>query len=109
MDDDVFRALADTHRRELLDRLFARSGQPLGRLVAGMPMSRQAASKHLAILEAANLVTIHWLGREKLYYLNPVPIAGIVKRWVGKFEDARLEVLSDLKDRAETEEDRRRA
>lgn len=104
--DEVFRALADPARRALLDRLFTAGGQTLGALTAGMPMSRQAVAKHLAILEAANLVSVHWRGREKLHYLNPVPIGEIVKRWVGKFEDARIEALADLKDQAETREKR---
>ena len=95
--EEVFRALADPSRRALLDRLFAAGGQTLGQLAAGMPMTRQAVAKHLAILEAANLVSIHWQGREKLHYLNPVPIGEIVSRWVGKFEDARVESLTGLK------------
>jgi DNA-binding transcriptional ArsR family regulator len=103
----VFRALADPSRRLLLDRLFAGGGQTLGQLAAGMPMTRQAVSRHLVILEAANLVSIHWRGREKLHYLNPVPIGEIVKRWVGKFEDARIEALTDLKAKIETKEKRR--
>ena len=102
--EDVFRALADPSRRMLLDRLFARGGQTLGALAADMPMSRQAVTKHLAILEEANLVSVHWQGREKLHYLNPVPIGEIVKRWVGKFEDARIEALTDLKSHAESKE-----
>ncbi|HST35678.1 MAG TPA: metalloregulator ArsR/SmtB family transcription factor [Allosphingosinicella sp.] len=93
----VFKALADESRRQLLDRLFARGGQTLGMLAAGLPMSRQAVAKHLAILEAANLVSVHWRGREKLHYLNPIPIGEIVRRWVGKFEDARVESLTGLK------------
>ena len=104
--EEVFRALADPSRRALLDRLFAAGGQTLGQLAAGMPMTRQAVAKHLAILEAANLVSVHWQGREKLHYLNPVPIGEIVKRWVGKFEDARVEALADLKSHAETKERR---
>ena len=104
--DEVFRALADPGRRALLDRLFAAGGQTLGQLAAGMPMTRQAVAKHLAILEAANLVSIHWRGREKLHYLNPVPIGDIVQRWVGKFEDARIEALTGLKSHAETREKR---
>lgn len=104
--DEVFRALADPARRALLDRLFAAGGQTLGALTVGMPMSRQAVAKHLAILEAANLVSVHWRGREKLHYLNPVPIGEIVKRWVGKFEDARIEALADLKSHAESREKR---
>lgn len=99
--EEVFRALADPSRRALLDRLFAAGGQTLGALAAGMPMSRQAIAKHLAILEAANLVSVHWRGREKLHYLNPVPIGEIVRRWVGKFEDARIDALTDFKDKLE--------
>ena len=104
--EEVFRALADPSRRALLDRLFAAGGQTLGQLAAGMPMTRQAVAKHLAILEAANLVSVHWQGREKLHYLNPVPIGEIVTRWVGKFEDARIEALTDLKSHAEAKERR---
>jgi DNA-binding transcriptional ArsR family regulator len=99
--EEVFRALADPSRRALLDRLFAVGGQTLGQLAAGMPMTRQAVAKHLALLEAANLVSIHWQGREKLHYLNPVPLGEIVKRWVGKFEDARIEALTHFKDKLE--------
>ena len=104
--EDVFRALADPSRRMLLDRLFATGGQTLSALAADMPMSRQAVTKHLAILEDANLVSVHWQGREKLHYLNPVPIGDIVRRWVGKFEDARVEALGDFKDQIETKEKR---
>ena len=104
--EPVFRALADASRRALLDRLFEKGGQTLGALAADLPMSRQAVAKHLAILEAANLVAVHWRGREKLHYLNPVPIGEIVRRWVGKFEDARIEALTDLKSHAETKEKR---
>ena len=102
--EEVFRALADPSRRALLDRLFAVGGQSLNALSAGLPMSRQAVAKHLAILEAANLVSVHWQGREKLHYLNPVPIGEIVKRWVGKFEDARVESLTGLKAELEIKE-----
>jgi DNA-binding transcriptional ArsR family regulator len=102
--EDVFRALADPHRRALLDRLFLAGGCTLGALAAGLPMSRQAVAKHLTILEAANLVTVHWRGREKLHYLNPVPIGEIVHRWVGKFEDARVEALGDFKTIVEMKE-----
>ena len=98
MDADlVFRALADASRRALLDRLFERNGQTLGELTGGMAMSRQAVTKHLAILEAAGLVTTMRRGREKLHYLNPVPIAQIANRWIGKFEKARVEALVALK------------
>jgi len=106
---DVFKALADESRRSLLDRLFEKNGQTLGELTAEMEMSRQAVSKHLGILEAANLVSVHWKGREKLHYLNPVPITEIVHRWVGQFEDVRLEMLADLKLEAESCEEKRRA
>ena len=102
--EKVFRALADPSRRMLLDRLFNAGGQTLSALAADMPMSRQAVTKHLAILEAANLISVHWQGREKLHYLNPVPIGDIVRRWVGKFEDARVEALGDFRDHLETKE-----
>jgi DNA-binding transcriptional ArsR family regulator len=105
--EPVFRALADASRRALLDRLFDRGGQTLGALAAGLPMSRQAVAKHLAILEEANLVSVRWRGREKLHFLNPVPIGDIVRRWVGKFEDARIEALADFKHQIEQEEKRR--
>lgn len=100
--DDVFRALADASRRELLDRLYAHNGQTLNELCArlaasGASMTRQAVSKHLAILEGANLVATVRRGREKLHYLNPVPIHEIGERWIGKFERSRLQALSDMK------------
>jgi DNA-binding transcriptional ArsR family regulator len=95
--DEVFKALADASRRELLDRLRADNGQTLGELCARLSMTRQAVSKHLAILEGANLVAIVWRGREKLHYLNPVPIHDIADRWIGNFERSRLQALSDLK------------
>ena len=95
--DAVFRALADASRRELLDRLRAENGQTLGQLCARLAMTRQAVSKHLAILEEANLVATVKRGREKLHYLNPVPIHDIGERWIGKFERGRLEALSDMK------------
>jgi DNA-binding transcriptional ArsR family regulator len=95
--DEIFKALADTSRRELLDRLRVQNGQTLGELCTRLNMTRQAVSKHLAILEEANLVATVWRGREKLHYLNPVPIHEIAERWIGKFERARLEALSDLK------------
>ena len=102
----VFAALADPSRRTIVERLAA-SGRATSTELAGeLPMTRQAVAKHLAILEAANLVSVHWQGREKLHYLNPVPIGDIVRRWVGKFEDARVESLTGLK--AELEEKERR-
>jgi DNA-binding transcriptional ArsR family regulator len=101
--DQVFRALADESRRVLLDSLFARNGQTLGELCADLAMTRQAVSKHLAILEDANLVATLKRGREKLHYLNPVPIAQIADRWISKFERARVDALIDLKKRLESE------
>jgi DNA-binding transcriptional ArsR family regulator len=95
--DLVFKALADASRRELLDRLRANNGQTLNELCARLDMTRQAVSKHLGILEEANLVATVKQGREKLHYLNPVPIHDIVERWIGKFERRRLQALSELK------------
>jgi len=95
--DAVFRALADPGRRRLLDLLHARGGQTLGQLCAEMEMTRQAVSKHLAVLEAASLVATVRRGREKLHYLNPVPIHEISERWIGKFERTRLDALAALK------------
>jgi DNA-binding transcriptional ArsR family regulator len=95
--DTVFRALADPVRRQLLDRLHARNGQTLGELCEDHNMTRQAVTKHLAVLEKANLVVTQWRGREKLHYLNPVPIHEIAERWISKFEAPRLYALSDLK------------
>jgi DNA-binding transcriptional ArsR family regulator len=96
-DDAVFRALADRSRRQLLDRLHARNGQTLSELCEGLEMSRQAVAKHLAILEEANLLATRWQGREKLHLINPVPIHGIAKRWMSKFDRRQLEALADLK------------
>lgn len=104
---DVFKALADQSRRTLLDLLFDRNGQTLSELTQNLNMSRQAVSKHLKILETANLVNIHWHGREKLHYLNPIPLGEFVHRWVGRFEEARLERLVDLKTESETKEKKR--
>ncbi|HWH48999.1 MAG TPA: metalloregulator ArsR/SmtB family transcription factor, partial [Burkholderiales bacterium] len=91
--DEVFRALADRSRRELLDRLRADNGQTLGDLCDRLNMTRQAVSKHLGILEEANLIATVKRGREKLHYLNPVPIHEIGERWIGKFERSRLQAL----------------
>src|SRR5215472_6242663 len=98
MDDDdaVFRALADASRRRLLDRLHETNGQTLSQLCEGLKMSRQAVTKHLDILEAANLIAVRRQGREKLHFLNPVPIQGIAERWIAKFEQGRLAALSAL-------------
>ena len=95
--DEVFKALADRRPAELLDRLRADNGQTLGELCARLDMTRQAVSKHLGILEGANLVATVRRGREKLHYLNPVPIHEIAERWIGKFERSRLQALSELK------------
>ena len=95
--DAVFKALADESRRKLLDQLHKNNGQTLGALCEHLDMTRQAATKHLVILEEANLVATVWRGREKLHYLNPVPLQGIYERWIGKYERHRLQALSDLK------------
>lgn len=95
--DAVFKALADASRRELLDRLRAENGQTLNGLCVRLSMTRQAVSKHLAILQEANLVATVWRGREKLHYLNPVPIHQIGERWIKKFERGKLTALSELK------------
>src|ERR1700680_3522803 len=95
--DRVFRALADPGRRRLLDRLRVSGGLTLNALCEGMPMSRQAVTKHLLQLEEANLVVVHWKGREKLHYLNPVPIHSIAKCWIKPFEHPRLDALWNLK------------
>ena len=95
--DEVFKALADPSRRSLLDRLHARNGQTLNELCDGLAMTRQAVTKHLGILEEANLVITLKHGREKLHYLNPVPIHQIGERWIKKFERGKLAALSELK------------
>jgi DNA-binding transcriptional ArsR family regulator len=94
---DVFKALADPSRRHLLDRLNTRNGQSLRELSEGLDMARQSVSKHLAILEAANLVTTIRSGREKLHYLNAVPINEIAERWINRYDQQRVRALSDLK------------
>ena len=101
----VFKALADPGRRLLLDRLHVENGQTLGQLSRHLDMSRQAVTKHLKLLEEANLVVTLWRGREKLHYLNPVPIHQIAERWIGKFERGRLRVLAELKKQLEGESD----
>src|SRR5262249_36229091 len=95
--DVVFKALADENRRKLLDELYKNNGQTLTQLCGHLDMSRQAVTKHLRLLERANLVTVVWHGREKLHYLNPVPLHEIYERWISKYERSRLEALSDLK------------
>lgn len=101
--DAVFKALSDLTRRQLLDRLFAQNGQTLGELCRQMDMSRQAVSKHLAVLEEAQLVVTVRRGREKLHYLNPVPIGEIYERWIGKYEKNRVRALNELKRALEEE------
>ena len=95
--DAVFKALADPTRRQLLDNLHARNGQTLSALCEEMDMTRQAVSKHLAVLEEANLIVTRKRGREKEHYLNPAPIFEIADRWIDKFERGKLRVLADLK------------
>ncbi len=99
--DAVFRALADPTRRAVLDRLRERNGQTLGELCGPLEMARQSATQHLGVLEAANLITTVRRGREKLHYLNPVPLWDIQERWIEKFERPRLRALSAIKQRAE--------
>jgi DNA-binding transcriptional ArsR family regulator/uncharacterized protein YndB with AHSA1/START domain len=101
--DEVFKALADPSRRLLLDSLNVRNGQNLQDLCAGLSMARQSVSKHLAILESANLVTTIWRGREKLHYLNAEPINAIADRWINQYDRARVQALADLKTALETE------
>ncbi len=95
--DEVFKALADPTRRKLLDRLHADNGQTLQALCGHLAMTRQAVTKHLVLLEEANLVATVWRGRQKLHYLNPVPIHDIAERWIDKFERSRLQALADMK------------
>ena len=96
-EDDVFRALSDASRRALLDRLHRRNGQTLNELCAGLDMTRQAVTKHLSILEHANLIAVQRQGREKLHFINPVPINDIAERWISKFQRGHLRALSALK------------
>jgi DNA-binding transcriptional ArsR family regulator len=100
----VFKALADAGRRKLLDQLRLRNGQSLTELCEHLDMTRQAVSKHLRRLEAANLVVTQWQGREKRHYLNPVPIHDIYERWIDKYERHRLSALAELKRRLEGED-----
>jgi len=95
--DKVFKALADGSRRQLLDRLRSDNGQTLGQLCQHLDMTRQAVTKHLKLLEQAQLVVPVWRGREKFHYLNPVPIHEIADRWIDKYERGRLRVLAELK------------
>ena len=99
--DKVFKALADPSRRKLLDLLCKQNGQTLGQLCEHLEMARQSATQHLEILEAANLVSTVKRGREKLHFINPVPIHEVYERWVKKFEQQRLSLLHDLKTQLE--------
>ena len=103
--DKAFKALADPGRRVLLDKLHAANGQTLGQLAEHLDMTRQAVTKHLNVLEDANLVAVVWRGREKLHFLNPVPIHAIAERWIGKYERGRVRALADLKRQLEGESD----
>ncbi len=102
--DLLFKALADPGRRKLLDRLHAHDGQTLGELCQHLDMTRQGVTQHLGVLEAANLVAVKWRGREKLHFLNPVPLQDIYDRWISKFERPRLKALGDLKRRLEDDD-----
>ncbi|MDP2121521.1 MAG: metalloregulator ArsR/SmtB family transcription factor [Hoeflea sp.] len=99
--DKVFKALADPTRRLLLDLLCKRNGQSLGELCEGLAMARQSATQHLGILEDANLISTVRRGREKLHFINPVPLHEVYERWVRKFETQRLTLLHDLKQELE--------
>lgn len=99
--DVLFKALADSSRRKLLDLLHAHDGRPLNDLCEHLNMTRQGVTQHLNLLEAANLVATVRHGREKLHFLNPVPLQEICERWIAKFEKPRLKALSDLKRRLE--------
>ena len=96
-DDRVFKALADATRRHLLDQLFERDGRTLGELQAGVDMTRFGVMKHLGVLEDAQLITTRKSGREKLHYLNPVPIRLIHDRWIDKYTERRVSALTQLK------------
>jgi len=99
--DKIFKALADSNRRKLLDLLYINNGQTLSELCKHLDMTRQAVTKHLVILEEANLVVVEWKGREKLHYLNPIPISEVYHRWISKYDHHRMEALSELKNNLE--------
>lgn len=101
--DKVFKALADPARRMLLDQISAQNGQTLGQLCEQMEMSRQAVTKHLALLEKAGLVVPFWRGREKLHFLNPAPLQEVADRWIDKHLRGRVRLLADLKAQLESE------
>lgn len=104
-DDKVFKALGDPARRRLLDRLYSKNGQPLTELCSAMNMTRQSVTQHLGLLEDANLISTTRRGREKLHFINPVPLHDVYERWVRKFEKDRLAILHDLKHHLEREDD----
>ncbi|MCW7505509.1 ArsR/SmtB family transcription factor [Leptospira paudalimensis] len=101
--DLIFKAMADPNRRKVLDLLFSKNGQTLTQLCEKLDMQRQSASQHIEILVKANLVTVVWKGREKLHFLNPVPIYEVYERWVRKFEENRLGFLHEIKTQLEGE------
>ena len=101
--DKIFKALGDPTRRKLLDLLCEKNGQTLGELCEHLDMARQSATQHIGLLEAANLVSTVWRGREKLHFINPVPLHEVYERWVRKFERQRLSLLHDLKKELEGE------
>ncbi|MGQ0599970.1 ArsR/SmtB family transcription factor [Aquabacterium sp.] len=103
--DKVFKALADPTRRQLLDLLHSDNGQTLSALCEHMAMTRQAVTQHLQLLEQAQLVAVIWQGREKLHYLNPVPLHEVYERWICTFERSRLSALHALKQRLEGDQD----
>jgi len=103
--DKVFKALAAPERRLLLDRLRANNGQTLSQLCQQMDMTRQAVTRHLNLLEEATLVVTIWRGREKLHYLNPLPIHEIAERWIDKYERGRLRAVAELKSKLEEDTD----
>lgn len=102
--DKIFKALGDPSRRKLLDQLYERNGQTLGELCEHLDMARQSATQHIGVLVAANLVSTGWRGREKLHFINPVPLHEVYERWVRKFECKRLSLLHDLKRELEGEQ-----
>jgi DNA-binding transcriptional ArsR family regulator len=99
--DLLFKALADPSRRKLLDQLHAHDGQTLNELCEHLDMTRQGVTQHLNVLEAANLVAVLWRGREKLHFLNPVPLQEIYERWIAKFEKPRLKAIAELRKKME--------
>ena len=99
--DALFKSLADPSRRKLLDQLHAHDGQTLNELCEHLDMTRQGVTQHLNVLEEANLVAVLWRGREKLHFLNPVPLQEIYERWIAKFEKPRLKAIAELKKKLE--------